>query len=72
MIASTAFLFFLVLLFLNRYEQVISALVSIFHLDSYIALYVSGGLFSIVTFLAFFAFYGVMVVFDVRRLVKAP
>ena len=72
MIASTAFLFFLVLLFLNRYEQIINALVSTFHMDSYIVLYFCGALFMIITFLAFFAFYGVMVVFDLRRLVKAP
>ncbi|MCH7337150.1 hypothetical protein [Acinetobacter sp. NIPH 2699] len=72
MIVSTTFLFFLILLFLNCYERVINALITIFYLDSYIALYVCGGLFFIITFLAFFAFYGVMIVYDLRRLVKAP
>lgn len=72
MIFSNLFVFFVALLFLINYERVMNVFVSTFHMDSYFALYVCGFLFLIITFLVLFAFYGVMVVFDLRRLVKAP
>lgn len=69
-ISSLFFIFSMAILFILFYQRVINAFVVTFHMDTYIALYVCGTLFLIITCLVLFAFYGVMSVFDLRRLLE--
>lgn len=69
-ISSLFFIFSMAILFILFYQRVINTFVVTFHMDTYIALYVCGTLFLIVTCLVLFAFYGVMSVFDLRRLIE--
>lgn len=68
---GTFILFFMInIVFLLFYQKIINVFVTLFHMDSYIALYVCGSLFLLITFLVFFAFYGVLTLYDLRRLVR--
>lgn len=69
-ISSLVFIFGIAILFILFYQRVIDAFVRVFHMDSYIALYVCGALFLLINFLVLFAIYGVLTVFDLRRLIE--
>jgi len=64
------YIFLVAILFIIFYQRVINVFVSTFHMDSYIALYVCGAIFLLISFFVIFALYGVMTVIDLRRLVK--
>ncbi|QHH95398.1 hypothetical protein FPL18_16955 [Acinetobacter gyllenbergii] len=69
-ISSLVFIFGIAIVFILFYQRVIDALVRVFHMDPYIALYVCGTLFLLINFLVLFAIYGVLTVFDLRRLIE--
>ena len=69
-ISSLVFISGIAIVFILFYQRVIDAFVQVFHMDSYIALYVCGALFLLINFLVLFAIYGVLTVFDLRRLIE--
>lgn len=70
MIGTFVFFFIVNILFIIFYQMVIGVFVTVFHMDSYIALYVCGILFLLITFLVLFTFYGILALYDLRRLVR--
>jgi hypothetical protein len=70
MIGTFFFFFVINIVFLLFYQRILNVFVTVFHMDSYIALYVCGILFLLITFLVLFALYGVLTLYDLSRLVK--
>lgn len=70
MISTCIFFFIVSTIFIIFYQGFIGFFVKIFHMDSYVALYVCGILFLSITFLVFFTFYGILALYDLRRLVR--
>lgn len=70
MISTCIFFLIMNLIIFIFYQGFIGFFVNIFHMDPYVALYVCGVLFLSVTFLVFFTFYGILALYDLRRLVR--
>ena len=70
MISTCIFFLIMNLIIFIFYQWFIGFFVKIFHMDPYVALYVCGVLFLSVTFLVLFTFYGILPLYDLRRLVR--
>lgn len=70
MISTCIFFLIMNLIIFIFYQGFIGFFVNIFHMDPYVSLYLCGILFLSVTFLVFFTFYGILTLYDLRRLVR--